>query len=336
MKVCLTLICLFFLTLQDGDAAGTHAEKEGGNITVGCTFSFSGSPMYFCKENCEGENILIETKENTAQKGRYSIEWVKNDFMSYVLYVSISELKRSDSGRYRCGLGSIARRYEDFYLDVTEASNSLEPNWTLETFTATFLSSTSVTTAATLTQRLISSSSTTIQQTTILSEPNGETFLLFYLGLGLAVLIVLLATVLLIYCQRKRFHQQKGRPAETNPTDLTINTIYEEIREEDRENKPPAGEISSVYVYVQPDKPNAAESNEIYSLASEPQGQAKDGEAEYSEVQLLNDDTGSNGGHLGVSDNVTCSEPQLDMSSGSHGNSSNPLYSSITLEQELC
>ncbi|XP_023204698.1 uncharacterized protein LOC111611634 [Xiphophorus maculatus] len=210
MKVCLTLICLLFLTLQDGDAAGTRAGKEGENITVGFKFSFSGSPMYFCKENCEGENILIETKENTAQKGRYSIEWVKNDFMSYVFFVSISELKRSDSGWYRCALGSITYRYEDFYLDVTEASNSLEPNWTLETFTATFLSSTSVTTAATLTQRLISSSSTTIQQTTILSEPNGETFPLLYVGLGLAVLIVLLATVLLIYCQRKRFHQQKG------------------------------------------------------------------------------------------------------------------------------
>ncbi|XP_032415248.1 uncharacterized protein LOC116717748 isoform X3 [Xiphophorus hellerii] len=284
MKVCLTLICLLFLTaLQDGDAAETYAGMEGENITVECKFNFAGNPIIFCKENCEGENILINTTEDSTKKGRYSTFYETN-YTSAVLHVSISELKRSDSGRYRCGFGKDRSQDHEFYLDVTE----------------------------------------------------GETFLLLYVGLGLAVLIVLLATVLLIYCQRKRFHQQKGRPAETNPTDLTINTVYEEIREEDRENKPPAGEISSVYVFVQPDKPNAAESNEIYSLASEPQGQAKDGEAEYSEVQLLNDDTGSNGGHLGVSDNVTFSEPQLDMSSGSHGNSSNPLYSSITLEQELC
>ncbi|XP_032415232.1 uncharacterized protein LOC116717748 isoform X1 [Xiphophorus hellerii] len=308
MKVCLTLICLLFLTaLQDGDAAETYAGMEGENITVECKFNFAGNPIIFCKENCEGENILINTTEDSTKKGRYSTFYETN-YTSAVLHVSISELKRSDSGRYRCGFGKDRSQDHEFYLDVTEATTSSSSY----------------------------SSSTTIQQTTILSEPNGETFLLLYVGLGLAVLIVLLATVLLIYCQRKRFHQQKGRPAETNPTDLTINTVYEEIREEDRENKPPAGEISSVYVFVQPDKPNAAESNEIYSLASEPQGQAKDGEAEYSEVQLLNDDTGSNGGHLGVSDNVTFSEPQLDMSSGSHGNSSNPLYSSITLEQELC
>ncbi|XP_027866012.1 uncharacterized protein LOC114140392 isoform X2 [Xiphophorus couchianus] len=284
MKVCLTLICLFFLTaLQDGDAAETYARMEGENIRVECKFKDPQNPIFFCKENCEGENILINTTEDSTKKGRYSTFYETN-YTSAVLHVSILELKRSDSGRYRCGFGKDRSQDYVFYLDVTE----------------------------------------------------GETFPLLYLGLGLAVLIVLLATVLLIYCQRKRFHQQKGRPAETNPTDLKINTIYEEIREEDRENKPPAGEISSVYVFVQPDKPNAAESIEIYSLASKPQGQAKDGEAEYSEVQLLNDDTGSNGGHLGVSDNVTFSEPQLDMSSGSHGNSSNPLYSSITLEQELC
>ncbi|XP_043980067.1 uncharacterized protein LOC122835239 isoform X3 [Gambusia affinis] len=283
MKVCLTLICLLFLrALKDGDAAETHARMEGENITVECKFNFSENPIFFCKENCEGENILIETAEDIAQKGRYQT-FYESYYTSVVLHVSILELKPSDSGRYRCGFGKDRSLDHEFHLDVTE----------------------------------------------------GETNVLLYVGLSLPVLIVLLATALLIYCQRKRFHQQKGRPKETNPTDLTINTVYEEIRE-NRENKPPAGEISSVYVYVQPNKPNAAESNEIYSLASEPQGQAKDGEAEYSEVQLVNNDTGSNSGHLGVSDNVTYPEPRLDMSSGSHGNGSNPLYSTITLEQELC
>ncbi|XP_043980058.1 uncharacterized protein LOC122835239 isoform X2 [Gambusia affinis] len=306
MKVCLTLICLLFLTLKDGDAAETHARMEGENITVECKFNFSENPIFFCKENCEGENILIETAEDIAQKGRYQT-FYESYYTSVVLHVSILELKPSDSGRYRCGFGKDRSLDHEFHLDVTEATTSSSS----------------------------SSSSTTIQQTTTLSEPIGETNVLLYVGLSLPVLIVLLATALLIYCQRKRFHQQKGRPKETNPTDLTINTVYEEIRE-NRENKPPAGEISSVYVYVQPNKPNAAESNEIYSLASEPQGQAKDGEAEYSEVQLVNNDTGSNSGHLGVSDNVTYPEPRLDMSSGSHGNGSNPLYSTITLEQELC
>ncbi|XP_014832632.1 PREDICTED: uncharacterized protein LOC106910504 [Poecilia mexicana] len=257
MKVCLSLICLFFLTaLQDGETAETQTRMRGENITVECKFNFSENPILFCKENCEGENILINTTENRADKGRYST-FYNSGYTSASLHVSISDLKRSDSGRYRFGLGKNRSRYHEFHLDVTE----------------------------------------------------GQTDQLLYVGLSL-VLIILLATALLIYCWRKRFHQQKGRPVDTNPPDLTINTVYEEIREDGRENKPPAGEISSVYVSVQPNKPNAAESNAIYSLASEPQCQAKE-EAEYSEVQMLNDDTGSNGGHLGVSDNVTYSEPQL-------------------------
>ncbi|XP_054912811.1 uncharacterized protein LOC129377104 [Poeciliopsis prolifica] len=279
MKVC--LICLFFLTLQDGDAAKTYTRMEGEDITVECLFTESKNPIIFCKKNCEGENILINTTENPAQEGRYKT-FYDSDYAAGVLYVSILELKRSDSGRYQCGLGKNQSQYQDFYLDVTE----------------------------------------------------GETDPLLYVGLSLAVLIILSATALLIYCQRKNLHHQKGRPVETNPTDLTINAIYEEIRDDDRENKPPAGEISSVYAYAQSNKPNAAESNELYSLAGKPQGQAENGEAEYSEVQLLSDDTGSNGGHLGVSDNVTYSEPQLDMSSVSHDNISPGLYSTITLDQD--
>ncbi|XP_054912699.1 uncharacterized protein LOC129376999 [Poeciliopsis prolifica] len=213
MKVC--LICLFFLTaLQDGDADERISRgMEGGNITVGCSFSFTGAKMYLCKEKCERENILIETRENRAQNGRYSIEFVKTGFISSVIYVNITNLNRSDSGWYRCCLGSIIPQYDDFYLDVTEAPNTLEPNWTPETFTATFLSflsSTSVTTAATLTQRLNSSSSTTIQQFRTSPELKGETDPLLYVGLSLAVLIILLATALLIYCQRKNLHQKKG------------------------------------------------------------------------------------------------------------------------------
>ncbi|XP_016521795.1 uncharacterized protein LOC103130976 [Poecilia formosa] len=165
-------------------------------------------------------------------------------------------------------------------------------------------------------------------------NPEREENPLLYVGLSLAVLIIVLVTALLIFCQRKNLHQQKGPPVKKDPTDFTtINTVYEEIREKDRENKPPAGEITSVYAYVQSNKPNAAESNEIYSLASKPQGQAEEEDIEYSEVQLPNGAIRSNGGHLAASDNVTYSEPRLATSSGSHGNGSPPLYSTITSQE---
>uniref|UniRef100_A0A096LWH6 Immunoglobulin V-set domain-containing protein n=1 Tax=Poecilia formosa TaxID=48698 RepID=A0A096LWH6_POEFO len=189
MKVCFTLICLFFLKLlQDqnvitdttikSSAAETHARMGGENITVECKFNLTGNPIIFCKENCEGENILINTTEDKAHKGRYNTLYESN-YTSASLHVSISDLKRSDSGRYRCGFGKNRSRYHEFHLDVTEATTS--------------------------------SSSSTTQQTTSSSEPKAKVSVhqLLYVGLSLAILIILLATALLIYCRRKNLHQQK-------------------------------------------------------------------------------------------------------------------------------
>ncbi|PWA24318.1 hypothetical protein CCH79_00018692, partial [Gambusia affinis] len=252
------------------------------------------------QETCEEENILIESTEERDENERFSIRYERRRlYESDFLHVSITDLKLSDSGRYRCRsdttYGGI--RYDDFDLVVTEASTTTKR--TIRTTTKRTIRTTT------------STQSFSPSETIKLSEkPAAASDPLLYVGLSLAVLVVLLATALLIYCQRKRFHQQKGPPVKIDSTDFTtINTVYEEIREEDRQNKPPAGEISSVYVYVQPNKPNAAESNEIYSLASEPQGQAKEEDIEYSLVQLPNVAAKSNGGHLADSDDVTYSEP---------------------------
>uniref|UniRef100_A0A087X759 Immunoglobulin domain-containing protein n=1 Tax=Poecilia formosa TaxID=48698 RepID=A0A087X759_POEFO len=168
--------------LQDGDSVRTIRGIEGTTITFGCKFIFPGSTKFFCKEICEGENILIETTEDRAQRGRYSIEYEKHRSESIAVYVSISELKRSDSGRYRCGLDKSWTRYDDFDLDVTGASNTSGPNWTLKTFPSTLVTSSSLT----LTQRLSSSSSSssyeTTQQTRTSPEPKG---LLLYVFLSL-------------------------------------------------------------------------------------------------------------------------------------------------------
>ncbi|MED6279098.1 hypothetical protein CHARACLAT_031068, partial [Characodon lateralis] len=48
MKVCHTMICFFFLTsLQDGDTGELRTAKEGTNITVPCSFKYSGSRRFF-------------------------------------------------------------------------------------------------------------------------------------------------------------------------------------------------------------------------------------------------------------------------------------------------
>ncbi|XP_039463699.1 polymeric immunoglobulin receptor-like isoform X2 [Oreochromis aureus] len=127
MKVHHTLICFFFLSLQDGNPEVTNAQilsygVIGGNVTVPLVFQSSGTWKMFCREDCEGENILIKTTDVRAQTGRYSIEY-KRESTVYVLSVSISKLTESDSGQYSCGLGgsSSSASYERFGVFVAEA-----------------------------------------------------------------------------------------------------------------------------------------------------------------------------------------------------------------------
>uniref|UniRef100_A0A3Q4IGF6 Immunoglobulin subtype domain-containing protein n=1 Tax=Neolamprologus brichardi TaxID=32507 RepID=A0A3Q4IGF6_NEOBR len=98
---------------------------EGGTITVGCSFTLSGSRKLFCKEKCEKGNILIETTDDSAQSGRYHIKYIEGFFLIHtVVYVSITELEKSDSGRYRCSLDRTPSDHLslnwDFKVVVTE------------------------------------------------------------------------------------------------------------------------------------------------------------------------------------------------------------------------
>ncbi|KAK2850908.1 hypothetical protein Q5P01_007184 [Channa striata] len=111
MRVAQALICFFLSALLDGPAAGVNADvsvytrAEGENITVDkCSSSSSGSWKIFCKQTCDRGNVLIETAENRAQTDRYSLTY--EDGSAGRLSVSISQLTKSDSGLYSCGLGS--------------------------------------------------------------------------------------------------------------------------------------------------------------------------------------------------------------------------------------
>ncbi|XP_019204976.1 uncharacterized protein LOC102075918 isoform X3 [Oreochromis niloticus] len=128
MKVHHTLICFFFLSaLQDGNPEVTKAQIRyygviGGDFKAGFSFNSPGTWKMFCREKCEGENILIKTTDVRAQTGRYSIEY-KKESTYYVLSVSISKLTESDSGQYSCGLGGSpsSAPFTPFVIVVAEA-----------------------------------------------------------------------------------------------------------------------------------------------------------------------------------------------------------------------
>ena len=73
-------------------------------MTRGCIDSVNVSRKFFCKDECnKEEDILVETEENRAQNDRYSVEYIEGSVSG--LYVTITQLKKSDTGRYRCGYG---------------------------------------------------------------------------------------------------------------------------------------------------------------------------------------------------------------------------------------
>ncbi|XP_034097228.1 polymeric immunoglobulin receptor-like isoform X2 [Gymnodraco acuticeps] len=110
----------------DGDpsAEKTIDARTGGNIVVECYFTRALVNMYFCKEECKGEDILIETNSNTYLKDRYSIRYIEGNPTGVFVFVSIKQLTQSDSGRYRCGLGRTNSQdpSQMFVLNVTDAS----------------------------------------------------------------------------------------------------------------------------------------------------------------------------------------------------------------------
>ncbi|XP_033981441.1 polymeric immunoglobulin receptor-like isoform X2 [Trematomus bernacchii] len=123
MDVCHSLI-FFVLTLQDGNTGLVSAQLsvysgiEGENARVKCSFPSYRNRKIFCKEPCEQEDILIETTNATAQRGRYRI-----DYKDGVFSVTITQLTKSDSGRYRCGAGSSLKQalYEEIEIIVVDA-----------------------------------------------------------------------------------------------------------------------------------------------------------------------------------------------------------------------
>nr|XP_023008034.2 uncharacterized protein LOC106674604 [Maylandia zebra] len=350
-----TLLCFIFLTaLQDGNTglvkAQTlpHRAEEGGNIAVACNFYFSGSRKLFCKEKCEDGNILVETSDDAAQNGRYSIKCVKTSTLSYTLYVSITQLKQSDSGRYRCSLDKHwwTVGNDDFELIVTEASTTSTPNGTLRPFSASvFLSSASTPPTA---QSLSSTSGSStpssastpqkMETTQSLSSTSSSAFtetkharsdVLIYVGLILLIMIVVLSAALLICCMKRRTTKPRGPPVETEYADTQADRLYEDIGKCDIPSRSPPVEVSSVYATAKDPSSDGVENIDLYSLVTSPQNNADN--LCYAEVHLPHIPA-TNSAPCGEATDVVYSMPQVDLSTAIHTkDASPPVYSVSSL-----
>ncbi|XP_036959088.1 flocculation protein FLO11-like isoform X2 [Acanthopagrus latus] len=373
MKVHQMLICIFILSLQDGNTGLINAETitvtEGGNFTHACVFFVSGSRKIFCKEGCEEKDILVETTGDRAQRGRYSIEYKQTGVISSVLYVSITNLTKSDSGRYTCRVDRGILSNKEFEIRVedalitepnrplpprppsvpstsapttTQSSNFVpgtlitEPNRPLPPRPPSVLSTSAPTT--TQSSNVVPRSSTPSSASTDTSSQSGERTagVQLYVCLALLFMVVMLSVAVVIFC-RGRASKPKGKPVETEYADVTeASQAYEEIRE-DRERRSSPVEISTVYTCAKYVKPNAEDTKDNSSLVNgatcENKTEADSNKLTYSEVDFSNRTAASlSSAPCGDADNVVYSVPRGARSDGSHGgDASPPLYSTVTV-----
>ncbi|XP_043978023.1 uncharacterized protein LOC122833961 isoform X2 [Gambusia affinis] len=218
-----SLLC-FFLSLQISSipaAVNQFTGSAGEDFSGHCGSSFLGTRKMFCRENCVKGNVLVETTENSAENGRYSIEYVKGHGPNvYSLSVKISALTGSDSGRYRCGLGESSEFYQDFILSVSGTSTS-RPSTSQSSSSSTNSFTTTVSSGTT------NQSVTTTTTTTDYSpSPAAAAVWLFVLP-ALAFIAALLSAMMMmmmLFCRRRSKKPQTDSPVETDQSPAARET----------------------------------------------------------------------------------------------------------------
>ncbi|KAE8292681.1 hypothetical protein D5F01_LYC07768 [Larimichthys crocea] len=135
MSIHHVLFFCFVSALCGGDSVSAklniYAGAAGGNGSLDCYLSSSGRTKFFCKDECEAKDILIKTDEVRAQSGRYSTTYRNNSSGEEILSVTITHLIKSDSGRYRSGLGKnlVPDSYCDFEVRVLDEVTTSDTGW---------------------------------------------------------------------------------------------------------------------------------------------------------------------------------------------------------------
>uniref|UniRef100_A0A3B4XDR5 Immunoglobulin V-set domain-containing protein n=1 Tax=Seriola lalandi dorsalis TaxID=1841481 RepID=A0A3B4XDR5_SERLL len=94
--------------------------------SLSLTFSLTFLSLCHCPYLNKGKNyILIETTNNRARSGRYKMEYKEGSLNGGDLFVTIKQLTKSDSGRYRCRLGTSLSSYDDLEIIVTDGDDAV-------------------------------------------------------------------------------------------------------------------------------------------------------------------------------------------------------------------
>ncbi|XP_055020346.1 uncharacterized protein LOC129411973 isoform X2 [Boleophthalmus pectinirostris] len=188
-------------------------------------------------------NILVETTGRRAEKDRYSLQF---DEWTNIMTVGIKKVQLSDSGQYKCKLERTGPDgHETFQISVLKVRPTQRPGPSPDPgFDPDPDPSPS-----------LNPNSTIRPEHELQSEAphrSSQTGSVLYIGVTLAVILMIFSVVLLIfYCKKK----------ENKPTEFAVNRELGEVPEGDREYE----EVPERQVQSTSDR-----GSDIYSLASAP------------------------------------------------------------------
>nr|XP_061843773.1 CMRF35-like molecule 5 [Nerophis lumbriciformis] len=177
---------------------GLEAEKmsvtgvSGQNITITCSFKNKDNYIkYFCKDPCWNEDVLISSSVYKVKwdTNKYSIRDDKSRF-----HVTIFNLKKEDSGTYKCGV-EVSGWWDPLQTVIITVKEAItpekEPTKLPEQVNPKASSSSQETEPTKLPQQVHPNTSLSLKP--------------LFIGASLAVIVLVLAVVILIY-----FRHQKG------------------------------------------------------------------------------------------------------------------------------
>ncbi|KAM3616957.1 uncharacterized protein V6R79_000280 [Siganus canaliculatus] len=316
--------------------------KEGEDFTYKCSFFFNGGRRLFCKNTCKGNNVLIDTKRNFSQRGRYKIRYEKaKDLTSYsFLYVSITKLTTSDSGRYRCSSvrdwrPDSSEEFELKVVGVPTASTPTTPGRPSTSSSSASLASTLTTTHSFTWSSSSSPPSSASPKTTEESEQidtRAGPGLLLYPGL---TVVVLSAAVWILIRRRRSKAREPPHPGERDSAPVAP-PLYEDVRDT---HSSAAAQISTVYVCAKYTKADSSGTTGDYSYVTAA-GLHTDTEDDssklnYSEVVFPGRAAAPNSAPCGAADEVLYSVPRVAASSEAKSSTAVPLYSTVGTRRHL-
>ncbi|XP_066516717.1 CMRF35-like molecule 5 isoform X1 [Hoplias malabaricus] len=118
MEILQLVVCIYLLALRSKSSRAETTGYEGGSVQVKCSHTWAKTNRkYFCRDPCKTEKDVI-VDSNMKSTGRFHLmDTGTGDFT-----VDISQLNKTDSGKYWCGVDRLfGDTYNEAILTVLDA-----------------------------------------------------------------------------------------------------------------------------------------------------------------------------------------------------------------------